>query len=243
MPEVRVEVCANSLQSAIAAQEGGAHRIELCSDLQVGGLTPSAATIKLAIQKLKIPVFVLIRPRAGDFFYDKIEFQIMKEDILYAKNCGAAGVVFGILNPMGQIDVQRCTQLVALARPMEVTFHRAFDCIENYKAAIEDVVKTGAGRILTAGLCKMATEGKDIIKTLVTLAGKRILIMAGGGINPLNVSEIIKSGVSEIHASCSVDMPDNSSYSPHQKSLYYYKKSVTSAEIVSNLIHNIKSIK
>ncbi len=207
MSEIIFEVCANSLQSALAAQDGGAHRIELCSSLHSGGLTPSAATIKLTVQKLSIPVFVLIRPRAGNFLYSGYEFEVMKEDIRYAKSCGAAGVVFGILNADAEIDIERCTELVNLAKPMQSTFHRAFDRVMSSGSALEDVIKTGAHRVLTSGLDEKAVNGKKTIKNLVGQANGRIAIMAGGGINLQNAEEIIcDTGVEEIHASCSVSV-------------------------------------
>jgi len=244
MAEIIFEVCANSLQSAIAAQEGGADRIELCADLSSGGLTPSAAEIKLTVQNLKIPVFVLIRPRGGDFLYNKQEFEIMKEDILYAKSCGAAGVVFGILNPVAEIDVDRCTELVNIAKPMQTTFHRAFDRVMNFNTALEDVIKTGAQRILTSGLSEKAADGKEILKKLAALADNRISIMAGGGINPQNITGIIlQTGVKEVHASCSVDIQSN--MDPGTKRTAFKsvnKNTVTDVEIVKKIVNAIKQI-
>lgn len=244
MAEIIFEVCANSLQSAIAAQEGGADRIELCADLPSGGLTPSAAEIKLTVQHLIIPVFVLIRPRGGDFLNSIHEFEIMKEDILYAKSCGAAGVVFGILTSAAEIDVDRCTELVNIAKPMQSTFHRAFDRVMNFHLALEDVIKTGAQRILTSGLSEQASDGKDILKKLVKLADNRISVMAGGGINPQNVTEIIRqTGVNEVHASCSVDIPSN--MDPHFNKTAFnsvYKNTATDTEVVRKMVNAIKQI-
>ncbi|HNZ43307.1 MAG TPA: copper homeostasis protein CutC [Bacteroidales bacterium] len=207
MPKIVFEVCANSLSSALAARDGGAHRIELCSSLNSGGLTPSAGTIKSVLSLVDIPVFVLIRPRAGDFLYSRNEFNVMKEDIKFAKNLGAAGVVFGILNPEAGIDVDRCSELVSLAKPMQSTFHRAFDRVMNPGSALEDVIKTGAQRVLTSGLNEKAVKGKEFIRKLVEQANGRIAIMAGRGINPQNVAEIVSdTGVKEIHASCSASV-------------------------------------
>ena len=201
------EVCANSLQSAIAAETGGADRIELCAQLDAGGITPSAATLKLAVKKLSIPVFVLIRPRSGDFIYDDTDFAVIKEDILFAKEAGAAGVVIGLLKHNGEVDIERTTELVNLARPMQFTFHRAFDRTPDPLAALEDIIKTGADRILTSGQQKSALTGKELLKTIVEKAGERIIILAGAGINPGNVSEIISfTGANEIHASCSINL-------------------------------------
>ncbi len=205
MEKIRFEVCANSLQSALAAQKGGADRIELCSQLKVGGVTPSAATIKMTIERLRIPVFILIRPRSGDFFYDDFDMSVMKEDIEIAKKYGAAGVVFGVLLADGNIDVKRTSELVKVARPMQVNFHRAFDRARSPLSALEDVIKTGADRILTSGQAKSASSGKTLLKSLVEKASDRIIIIAASGITPENVSELINStGVREVHASCSV---------------------------------------
>lgn len=244
MHKVVFEVCANSLQSAIVAQTGGAQRIEICSDLHSGGITPSAAAIKLSVQKLKIPVFILIRPRAGDFFYNEYEFEIMKEDILFAKSCGAAGVVFGILNSDSKIDIGRCSELVNIAKPMQSTFHRAFDRVIDFYEALEDVIKTSAHRILTSGLSEKAENGKDIIKTLVEKAKGRIEIMAGGGLTPTNVEGIISyTGVKEIHASCSIYL---NSKMVRQKSLTAfdsnYKNTVTDIDLVKKMKEKIEKI-
>lgn len=238
------EVCANSLRSAIAAQEGGADRIELCADLQLGGLTPSAAEIKLTVQNLTIPVFVLIRPRGGDFLYSKYEFEVMKEDILYAKDCGASGVVLGILNSSAEIDVERCATLVNIAKPMQATFHRAFDRVADINTALENVIKTGAQRILTSGLAEKAADGKEMLKRLVELAGNRISIMAGGGIIPENVAEIIlQTGVNEVHASCSVGMQSNMN-AHFSKAAFtsIHKNTVTNVEVVKQMVAAIKQI-
>jgi copper homeostasis protein len=204
MQKIIFEVCANSFQSAIAAMLGGADRIELCAQLEEGGITPSAATIKLVNEYFTKPAFVLIRPRGGDFVYDDTEFWVMKEDIAIAKLFGSKGVVIGILKPNGDIDIERTAELVSLARPMQVTFHRAFDRAREPLKALEDVIKTGADRILTSGQANSALEGKELLKTLVQKANGRIIIMAGAGINPRNVSEIIEyTGITEVHASCS----------------------------------------
>lgn len=244
MAEHIFEVCANSFTSAKAAQEGGANRIELCADLQTGGLTPSAAEIKLTIQNLTIPVFVLIRPRGGDFLYSKYEFEVMKEDILYAKDCGAAGVVFGILNPSAKIDVERCAALVNIAKPMHTTFHRAFDRVADYSTALEDVIKTGAQRILTSGLSEIAADGKALLKRLVELAENRISIMAGGGITPESVTEIIlQTGVNEVHASCSAVMQSNMNTHFNKTAFTSNNKNtVTDVEVVKKMVAAIKQI-
>ncbi|MDR1130407.1 MAG: copper homeostasis protein CutC [Prevotellaceae bacterium] len=199
-----VEVCAGSLQSVIEAEKGGASRVELCDNLFEGGTTPSAATIELACKSVKIPVYVMIRPRGGDFLYSGIEFEIMQRDIFLAKKYGAAGVVFGLLLPDGSVDEQRTAELVAAAKNLEmgVTFHRAFDMTANPHRALESVIKAGCERILTSGGENKAVDGKKLIKELHIAAAGRISIMAGSGVNPGNVRDLVEyTGISEVHVS------------------------------------------
>ena len=244
MSKIIVEVCANSFSSALAAQKAGAHRIELCSSLNSGGLTPSAGTIKSVLKTLDIPVFVLIRPRAGDFLYSREEFEVMKEDIIYAKNRGAAGVVLGILNADAEIDVERCSELVSLAKPMQVTFHRAFDRVMSSSSALEDVIKTGATRILTSGLSEKAVNGKQTIRKLVEQANGRIAIMAGGGINPQNAAEIVSdTGVKEIHASCSVSLNSKMTWLIRFSSFDLgYSHTVADAATIRKMLDSINTV-
>jgi copper homeostasis protein len=199
-----VEVCAGSLQSVIEAEKGGASRVELCDNLFEGGTTPSAAMIELASKAVKIPVYVMIRPRGGDFLYSDVEFEIMKRDIPLAKRYGAAGVVFGLLLPDGAVDERRTEILVAIASDfgMDATFHRAFDMTANPYQALESVIKTGCERILTSGGENKAIDGKLLIKELVAAAAGRISIMAGSGVNPANVTDLIEyTGITEVHIS------------------------------------------
>lgn len=241
MQKIIFEVCANSLQSAIAAEQGGADRIELCAQLDAGGVTPSAGSIELAVKKLSIPVFVLIRPRSGDFVYDEADFEVMKKDIEALKNAGAAGVVAGILTPDGDIDVHRTSALVQLAKPMSFTFHRAFDRTRDPIAALEDVISCGADRILTSGLKASALEGKELLKALVEKAKGRIVLLAGAGINPQNVSEIIQfTGVTEVHASCSVRLNTRMNYIPALNS--ECNLTVTDPEKVKQIVSIIKDL-
>ncbi|MDR1897774.1 MAG: copper homeostasis protein CutC [Prevotellaceae bacterium] len=200
----KIEVCTNSVQSAIEAEKGGASRIELCDNLFEGGTTPSAATIELSCRLVKIPVYVIIRPRGGDFLYSDLEYEIMKRDIALAKKYGASGVVSGILLPDGSVDKRRTTELVQIAKDlnMGVTFHRAFDMTNNPHKALETIIETGCERILTSGGENKAIEGKALIKELVIAANNRISIMAGSGINPSNVLDLVKyTGIKEIHMS------------------------------------------
>jgi copper homeostasis protein len=201
---MNVEVCAGSVQSVIEAEKGGASRVELCDNLFEGGTTPSAATIEIACKSVKIPVYVMIRPRGGDFLYSDIEFEIMKRDISFAKKYGAAGIVIGLLLPDGAVDEQRTKELVVIAKKLDmgVTFHRAFDMSSHPLEALETVIMTGGDRILTSGGENKAIDGKKSIKELVTAANGRISIMAGSGVNPENVRDLIEyTGIKEVHIS------------------------------------------
>jgi len=196
-----MEVCANGLTSAVAAQQGGAIRVELCDNLLEGGTTPSYAQIKLAREKLHIQLYPIIRPRGGDFLYSNLEFELMKNDILLCKSLGCDGVVIGILLADGRVDKQRCAILVDLARPMKVTFHRAFDRSRDLKEALADVIDLGCERILTSGGKLSALEGAAVLKELIALAAGRIEIMPGAGIREHNIKEIINiTGATVFHA-------------------------------------------
>ncbi|HXJ94164.1 MAG TPA: copper homeostasis protein CutC [Terriglobia bacterium] len=203
-----LEICCDSIDSVLAAQRGGAQRIELCSSLLEGGLTPSAGFIRTARASTSIALFVMIRPRGGDFCNSDAEFAAMKEDISVAKSSGADGVVLGFLSIDGNVDVARTAALVQLAAPLPVTFHRAFDLTADLDRSLEDVIKTGAQRILTSGGTPVAPEGVRQIKRLVETAGERIRIMAGSGIHSKNVAEVIATTrVHEIHASAKAPVP------------------------------------
>ncbi len=195
-----IEICANGLQSAINAQTAGATRVELCDNLYEGGTTPSPATIKLARKYLKIKLHVLIRPRGNDFLYDNLEMEMIKEDIRFCKEIGCDGVVVGFLKSDGTVDVERTREIVKLAHPMKVTFHRAFDMTPDPFEALENIIESGADRILTSGQQNKAPDGIDLIKKLVTQANGRIIIMPGAGINELNIKKMIaQSGAKEFH--------------------------------------------
>ncbi len=197
-----LEICASSLQSAINAQTGGAQRIELCCNLEQGGLTPSHGTIKLARQALSIEIFVLIRPRAGDFTYTEIELSQMQTDILFCKSIGIDGVVFGVLDAQNEIDIERNKQLIEVAKPMQTTFHRAFDCLKKPLQGLEQVIGLGYDRILTSGLAPTAVEGQFLLKELIAQAQNRIMILPGSGLNSQNISDFLAfTEAKEIHAS------------------------------------------
>jgi copper homeostasis protein len=197
-----LEVCAGSLSSAMNAQLGGAGRVELSENLQEGGTTPCPSAIMIAAKHLSIPLFVLIRTRPGDFLYNDLEFQQMRQDVCFCKEYGAEGVVLGILNPDASVDMDRCAELVRLAHPMQVTFHRAFDMTQDPFQAMEDIINLGIQRILTSGQAANALEGAALINELITLAAGRIIIMPGGGINEENILELKnKIKTHEFHAS------------------------------------------
>lgn len=182
-----IEICLESVESVVAAQKGGADRVELCSDLFEGGLTPTLGTFTVA-RKLAsaIKINVMIRPRGGDFCYSDEEFEVMKEDLISLKNAGADGIVFGILTPEGDIDEERTRALVALASPLPVTFHRAFDMSKDAFKSLETLIDLGVKRILTSGLEPTVMEGLPLLTELVKKAGDRIIIMPGCGISERN---------------------------------------------------------
>jgi copper homeostasis protein len=197
-----LEICADTVSNALVAQAAGARRIEFCTGLSEGGTTPSAAQIREARKSLHILLYVLIRPRGGDFLYGDLEFEIMKSDIHFCGQAGCDGVVIGMLRPDGTIDTEQCGVLTAIARQygMGVTFHRAFDRSSDLFQAIEDIIALGCDRILTSGGYATAIEGADIIRQLIEKAGDRIVIMPGSGITPENAGELIRTtGLKEMH--------------------------------------------
>jgi copper homeostasis protein len=203
-----LEVCIDSVESAIAAERGGAIRVELCSDLLEGGITPAAGLISTVRRHIGIGLFVMVRPRGGDFCSSSIEFEVMREEIEHGKRLGADGFVLGLLDEMGRVDVVRTRQLVELAAPYPVTFHRAIDMTPDPKAALEDVIATGATRILTSGGAPSAARGMAEIARMVQAAGNRIAIMAGGGITPENIAAIAQAtGTTEFHSSARTALP------------------------------------
>jgi len=196
-----LEICANSLQSAINAQQSGAQRIELCENLEQGGTTPSYGMLAQARKHLNIKLNVLIRPRSGDFLYSDLEYQIIQDDIKMAKQLGADGIVCGILTPCGDVDIEYTKALVELSKPLSFTFHRAFDFTNDPFKALEDVISTGADRILTSGQQPTAIQGVHLIWELVKVANGRIAIMPGSGVNSDNIEYLIETGATEFHMS------------------------------------------
>jgi copper homeostasis protein len=200
--EFVLEICAESLDCAVSAQRAKAGRIELCSDLASDGITPSAGTLQMARELLHLPIYVLIRPRPGDFLYAAREFEIMRRDIQIAKELSMDGIVAGVLDTKSRVDIKRTGELVRLANPLPVTFHRAFDQTPNLEDALEAVVETGAKRILTSGCKRSAIDGISRLARLVDLARDRIIIMPGGGIRASNVVRLVRAtSVREAHTS------------------------------------------
>lgn len=243
MSDITVEICVDSVESAVAAQAGGAHRIELCDNLMEGGTTPSAGAIEIARKFLDIKLHVIIRPRGGDFLYSDTEFTIMKRDIAAAKTLGADGVVIGILDATGEIDTKRTAELTELSRPMSVTFHRAFDVCRDPFKAIDELAAIGVDRILTSGQEATAVEGMDLIADLVKHAGERITIMACGNLNERNISKVsTATGVREVHFTAFGEIGSEMRYRNDRVFMGgtlrppEYSRSVTSSDIVQRVI-------
>ena len=194
-----IEVCAESYEYAVKAEKAGADRIELCKDLHLDGLTPDYECAKRTINTLNIPVFILIRPRKGDFIYSDEEFELMKSDIVKFKEMGCKGIVSGLLNNDNTIDIKRTKELVEFSRPLEFTFHRAFDIVSNPSKEIENLIELGIQRVLTSGQKKTAIDGIKLIKKLNKKSENKIIIMPGGKIQKKNIFYFKKCGVKELH--------------------------------------------
>jgi copper homeostasis protein len=200
MARVLLEICCGSIDDAIEAEKGGADRVELCSALFLGGLTPSVGTIQEAKRRLKIPVVVMVRPRGGGFAYSEAEMASMERDAEAAVEAGADGVVFGILQADGRIDVSRCRRIRELIGKRQAVFHRAFDVTPDPFEALEQLVDLGITRVLTSGQKDSVPEGVELIKQLIERAGGRIEILPGGGIQTWNVKEMIeRTGCRQVH--------------------------------------------
>jgi copper homeostasis protein len=199
---MKLEICVDSVESAIASERGGAHRVELCSDLLEGGITPSSGLIASVRKSIAIGIYMMIRPRGGDFCYTDNEFEVMREDIRRARELGADGIVLGLLDEQGHVDVARTRELVELARPLETTFHRAIDMTPSPLGALEDVLATGASRVLTSGGAPSAKVGQREIARMVEAAKGRIAIMAGGGVTAETIASLAEAtGSGEFHSS------------------------------------------
>ncbi len=209
----QLEIIGFTLQGCISAQAAGAHRIELCDNEAAGGTTPSYGFIKMARQQLSISLYPIIRPRGGNFFYSDEEMEMMKADIIHCKYLGCDGVVLGILDREGKVDKNRCSILIELAYPMEVSFHRAFDSVINQQQALEDIIALGCERVLTSGGKTTAEEGAENIANLVQQAAGRIIIMPGSGIRAANILEIAqKTRATQFHSSAKIFLQSEHSY-------------------------------
>jgi copper homeostasis protein len=203
-----LEIAVDTVEAAMAAERGGADRVELCGDLSVGGVTPDAALLRAVRKQIYIPVFVMIRPRAGDFVYSAAEFEEMKASIVTAKGLGADGLVLGILKRDKSVDIHRTGELVSLGKPLPVTFHRAFDETADLSRALDDVVQTGAERILTSGGAPSALKGAENIASIVDAVAERITIMPGAGINADNILQVAAvTRAREFHSGLSGALP------------------------------------
>ena len=204
-----IEICIDTIDSALAAENGGAHRIEVCGSLSSGGVTPSIGLIQQCVEQCGIPSMVMIRPHDGGFQYTKDEIDTMSRDILAAKRLGVQGVVFGVLNQENCVDTQAMERLIDTARPLEVTFHRAFDVVASPFAALDALVLLRVDRLLTSGQAITAESGTELIKQIVDRADEKMSVMAGAGISSANARGIVATtGVQELHASASVPRYD-----------------------------------
>ena len=200
--EIVFELCAESLEACLIAKASGAARIELCSDLNVDGLTPSHALVHQAVQSSGIPVYMLLRPRGGDFVYTDLEFSLMREDLLHGRSLGVSGFALGVLSRDGTVDAERTRELVDLASPLEVTFHRAFDSTPSLPEALEDVIRAGCRRILTSGGASDVYQGADRLAQLVRLAHGRVEIAVGGGLREEGAATLVSTtGARHFHGS------------------------------------------
>ena len=235
----QLEICADSVQSARAAQAGGANRIELCQDLAQGGTTPSVGLIRQVRALLSIPVFVLIRPRPGNFVYAADELAIMAADVRACREAGCDGVVFGLLDAAGRVDAAHCQELLAVAGPLPVTFHRAFDECPDQPRALEDIIALGCQRVLTSGGAATAPEGQDQLARLVAQAAGRLSVMPGAGITAQNLLALAaRTGAQEFHTSAKKLLPPVPSGPANlfQASLYQ-----TDATQVAELVELLRS--
>jgi copper homeostasis protein len=204
-----LEISVESVEAAMAAERGGADRIEFCSNAREGGTTPSEELLRAVRERVSLPIFSMVRPRAGNFVYTDKEFEATRREIEAAKEFRMDGVVLGLLNARGYVDIERTKELVDRARPLPVTFHRAFDECEELRRALEDVIKTGAMRLLTSGGKQTAPEALDVLEDLVRIAGERLIVMPGSGLHLGNIREAVaKTGAREYHGGLSSVVAD-----------------------------------
>ncbi|MGC1389850.1 MAG: copper homeostasis protein CutC [Bacteroidales bacterium] len=245
----KLEICVDNVESAIEAQNAGADRIELCSNLPEGGTTPGSGVISSARNNLTIDLHVIIRPRGGDFLYTDLEYDIMRREIEVCGELGVDGIVLGILESRGAIDIERTAKLIEFARPMSATFHRAFDMCNDPYNGIEDVIASGADRLLTSGQKNTADEGMELISQLIQQAGKRIIIMPGSGITDSNIGLIAnRTGAGEFHLTGRKLIASEMTFRRENISLgsisgipEFYRK-VVDPDMIRSIINNLKMI-
>jgi copper homeostasis protein len=238
----KLEVIGFNIESCILAQAAGTHRIELCDNPGEGGTTPSYGFIKAAREKLQIELYPIIRPRGGDFFYTDAEFEVMKADVKICKQLGCDGVVIGMLNADGTVDKTRCKELVQMAYPLGVTFHRAFDRVKDATKSLEDIIEIGCERILTSGLVPNALDGAQTLAALIKQADERIIIMPGSGVRSDNIIELAqKTSAIEFHTSARINIVSKMHYT--NEAMKENLKSVSADEHeIKNIIANLKSL-
>ena len=234
---MKLEICANSYQSAINAEKAGADSIELCSELSVGGITPSYGLLKKVSENISIPVSVLIRPRSGNFCYSDEEFELMKHNIKLCKELGFAGIVSGILQTDNSIDIQRIKEIFELSKPLSFTFHRAFDCVINPKQSLQQLIELGVDKILTSGLKEKAVDGIDLLIELQKMAKDKLVILPGSGINIKNIALFKDAKFKEIHTSASkiIAQKNNTSYFEN------YPQTVSDVSMIKKIVHFIRN--
>jgi copper homeostasis protein len=230
-----LEICAASLPSALAAQAGGAHRIELCQNLEMGGITPSYGLLRQVLARVHLPVFGLVRPRPGGFVYSADELAIMRDDVEMCRELGCAGVVLGVLDAAGRVDVAACQGLIALAGDTKITFHRAFDTCSDQAQALEDIIALGCQRVLTSGGQATAEAGQAQLAALVAQAAGRLQIMPGAGISAENIRTLAAAtGAQEFHASAKRQRPAEAT------GLFEVTQWETDAALVAELVAQLR---
>jgi copper homeostasis protein len=247
--DYKIEICANSVKSCMEAQKGGAYRVELCAGIPEGGTTPSYGDITLARELLNIKLNVIIRPRGGDFLYNDLEHKIMLKDIELSRKLGVDGVVIGCLTNDGDIDMIKNRELIDAAGDMSVTFHRAFDMSRDPYESLENIIELGCDRILTSGQQPKADMGIDLLKKLVSIAGERIIIMPGSGVNAHNIAKLaVETGANEFHFSAREPIVSGMTYrNPNLKMggteviINEFEEQVTSAKMVEQTIKALKN--
>lgn len=242
-----IEICCGSYEDALNASQGGAQRIELNSALHLGGLTPSLASLKLTKKNTDLKVIAMVRPRGAGFFYNEIEFEVMKEDAQVLLENGADGIAFGCLNKDGSINQKQTKEMIDIIKEYqgEVVFHRAFDCVEDPYVSIELLIELGVDRVLTSGLKPKAMDGKDLIRDLQTKYGSQIEILAGSGMNASNAKEMMdETGISQVHSSCK-DWVNDPTTKTHEVSYAYASYphendyDIVSRELVEKIVNSI----